>query len=179
VDFGRLSDPPGYWLPLTVELQFDPSISAAELSYLDACRQNRSLKIGEPLKHALQRQIGRAFEHVRLAPANVPVDGAVETSLGIAELTRFIPRQASRTYSVTLTLGGTASYTSARGEALFTKSLKTEVRRDVYSEERNCEIGGMDKLVEKATHNLAVGFAEALGTSIKIQEAAQARSVHR
>jgi hypothetical protein len=174
---GRLSDPPGYWLPLTVELRFDPSITAAEVAYLDACRQSRSLKIGDSLKPALQRQIGRVFERVRPAPAGVPVDGKVEVSLGITELTRFIPRQATRTYSVSLALGGTVSYTSSAGETIVTKSLKTEARRDVSSEERNCEIAGLDKLMEEAAHKLAVGLAESLGTSTKIREAAEAKSV--
>jgi hypothetical protein len=176
MDMGRLSDPPGYWLPLTVELQFDPTITAAEVAYLDACRKNRSLKIGEPLKQALQRQIGRVFERVRPVPAGVPVDGKVDVSLGITDLSRFIPRQAARTYSVSLTLGGTVSYTSSAGETLLTKGLKTEARRDLFSEERNCEIAGLDKLVDEAAHKLAVGLAESLGTSTKIREAAEAKA---
>jgi hypothetical protein len=176
MDLGRLSDPPGYWLPLTVELRLDPSVTEAELSYLDACRQNRALKIGEPLRKALTHKMGLVFERVRPAPAGEAVDGTVEIALGIKDLTRFIPRQAARSYSASVTLGATLTYATAAGEVLYTKSLKTDARRDVSSEEKSCEISGLDALAEEAIHKLAVGLAEHLATSTKVREAAEAKA---
>jgi hypothetical protein len=176
MDMGRLSDPPGIWLPLTVELHLDPTVTQAALLYLDACRKNRSLKIGEPLSKSLQRQLGRVFERVRLAPADVPVDGTVDITLGIKDLSRFIPRQATRTYSISMTLGGTVVYATAAGELLYTKNLKTEARRDVTSQESSCELNGLDTLVEETVHKLAVGLAEQLASSTKVREAAEAKA---
>src|SRR5687767_13713511 len=35
--FNRFSEPDGYWLPLTVDLRLDPSVTDAALEYTDAC----------------------------------------------------------------------------------------------------------------------------------------------
>src|SRR5438093_898765 len=54
----------GYWLPLTVGLRLDPSVTEAALAYTDSCRQPRTLPFGDRLTEALKRDIGMVFEHV-------------------------------------------------------------------------------------------------------------------
>ena len=44
--FNRFSEPDGYWLPLTVDLRLDPSVTDAALEYTDACGQRQALPIG-------------------------------------------------------------------------------------------------------------------------------------
>src|SRR5262249_1227428 len=73
-----------YALHLTVQLQSDPSIAAAQLAYQDACGQRQSLPIGAPLQDLVMRKTGGVFERVWLdgaRPLSVP-DGYVDVSLG-------------------------------------------------------------------------------------------------
>src|SRR3989442_1244941 len=100
----------GYWLPLTVGLQLDPSVTEAALAYTDSCRQPRTLPFGDRLTEALKRDIGMVFEHVladaqplgsRVATAS---DGVVEVVLGLKEVELFIHRQSTRSYPATVTL---------------------------------------------------------------------------
>ncbi|TLY41838.1 MAG: hypothetical protein E6K61_04525 [Nitrospirae bacterium] len=90
----------GYWLPLTVGLRLDPSVTEAALAYTDSCRQPRTLPFGDRLTEALKRDIGMVFEHVladaqplgsRVAAAS---DGVVEVVLGLKEVELFIHRQS-------------------------------------------------------------------------------------
>ena len=48
----RGGDSQGYWLPLTVVVRFDPSVTGAMLEYSDACRQPKTISAGEQLTYA-------------------------------------------------------------------------------------------------------------------------------
>ena len=78
----------GYFLPLTVHLRSDPSITGAQLTYQDACGQSQSLPISAPLQEMLRRKTGRVFEKVLTGEAgssSMP-DGYVDAALGLAHV---------------------------------------------------------------------------------------------
>lgn len=175
------SDSQGYWVPLTVGLRLDPSVTQAGLDYTDPCRQPRTLPLGNPLTEALKRDMGMVFERVqfdeqpfgnRVAP---PADGVLEVVLGLKGLDLFIPRQATKSYPASVTLGATVSYVDAAGNLLTTKSLRVETRGNVDTEGQSCEVQGLAGLAHDAIARLMRGLKEHLGTSIKILQAAEAK----
>ena len=93
-------DTQGYWLPLTVVVRFDPSVTGVKLEYSDACQQPRTISAGEQLTYALRREIGMAFERVRIdeAASKQTVDGVLDVSLGLKEIELMIPRQADKSH---------------------------------------------------------------------------------
>ena len=142
----------GYWLPLTVGLRLDPSVTEAALAYTDSCRQPRTLPFGDRLTEALKRDIGMVFEHVladaqplgsRVAAAS---DGVVEVVLGLKEVELFIHRQSTRSYPATVTLGATVSYFDTGGTLLSTRNLRTEARGNIDTEGQSCEVRGLAEL---------------------------------
>ena len=126
--FGR-GDSEGYWLPLTVSLRLGPSVTEAGLDYTDPCRQRRTFPIADRVHDALKRDIGMVFEHVHTdaqplsSGMAATSDGVVEVVLGLKELTLLIPRQDTKSYAATITLGATVTYYDAAGNLLYTKSL--------------------------------------------------------
>jgi hypothetical protein len=171
----------GFWLPLTVGLRLDPSVTEAALAFTDSCRQPQTLPFGDRLTDALKRDIGMVFEHV-LADAQplgsrvaAPSDGVVEVVLGLKELELFISRQSTRKYPATVTLGATVSYVDAGGTLLSTANLRTEARGNIDTEGQSCEVHGLAGLANDAITRLAQGLNQHLGTSIKILQAAEAK----
>ena len=174
--FGRLSDPEGYWLPLTVDLRLDESMTDAALDYADACRQPQMLLISHRLQEALKREIGTVFERLNTGPhaSKAPVDGAVEISLGLKEVDLFIPRQGTGSYQAVVTLGASMAYLDSTGATLYSKNLRTEARGTVKTEGQQCTVQGLAALADQAAGTLAQGFKKHLGTSTRIKEAALA-----
>lgn len=180
--FAPSSAAQGYWLPLSVSVQFDPSVIEAALDYRDACRQQRALPIADRLQESLTREIGTVFVHVRPAASQKPqkpdeeqADGTVEVTLGLKELELFIPKHDTNTYAATVTLGATVRYTEAGGVVLYSKSLRTSARGEVETDQQGCEVKGLADVAQQAITALAQGVKKHLGTSVKIQQAAEAR----
>ena len=167
----------GYYLPLTVQLRSDPSITGAQLTYQDACGQSQSLPISAPLQETLRRKTGRVFEKVltgETGSSSAP-DGYVDASLGLAHVDLAIPRKANRSYPATVTLGLNFAYTAADGRVLYSKKIQSIGRGEVDVAEVSCEVKGLDKIAQEAMGYVTDGMAKQLGTSNNIIDAAQAR----
>lgn len=166
----------GYYLPLTVQLRQAPTVAAAQLTYQDACGQNQVLPFGPQLAEAITRKSGRVFE--KIVPDNAPVppsvDGYEDVSVGMTTLDLFIPRQVTRSHPATLAIGLDFGYIAADGTVLFSKKLQGVGSGDVDVNVSSCELKGLDKIVKEAIANVTDGMAEALGTSVKIRQAAGA-----
>lgn len=173
-----VGDSEGYWLPLTVTLRLDPSVTEAGLAYTDVCGQRRTFPIGDRLKGALEREIGMVFEHLQTESSPTkhgPSDGTVEVALGLKELELLIPRKGKRSNPVTVTVGATISYFDTAGTMLYIKKLRTEDRDDVETDSERCEVRGLDKVADRAVDTLAQGLKKHLGTSTRIRQAAEAK----
>jgi len=166
----------GYYLPLTVQLRQAPTVAAAQLTYQDACGQNQVLPFGPQLAEAITRKSGRVF--AKIVPDNAPVppsiDGYEDVSVGMTTLDLFIPRQVTRSHPATLAIGLDFGYIAADGTVLFSKKLQGLGSGDVDVNVSSCELKGLDKIVKEAIANVTDGMAEALGTSVKIRQAAGA-----
>ena len=86
----------------------------------------------------------------------------------------FIPRQVTRSHPATLAIGLDFGYIAADGTVLFSKKLQGLGSGDVDVNVSSCELKGLDKIVKEAIANVTDGMAEALGTSVKIRQAAGA-----
>ncbi len=172
------SDSQGYWMPLAVTLQLDPAVTSATLSYRDSCQQPQTLPAGEPLSYFLIREVGMAFEQVRVDAAALkqPPDGAVEVALKLNDITLFIPRQNEKSYEATVSFEGTVTFRDRSGNELYVKSLRTDVRRSVNASRQGCEVKGLTDLVSDASLTFAQGVKKYLGTSVAIQDYAKQRS---
>lgn len=167
----------GYFLPLTVQLRSDPSITGAQLTYQDACGQRQSLPISAPLQETLRRKTGRVFEKVltgETGSSSAP-DGYVDAALGLAHVDLAIPRKANRSYPATVTLGLNFAYTAADGRVLYSKKIQSIGRGEVDVTEASCEVQGLDKIAQEAMGYVTDGMAKQLGTSNNIIDTAQAR----
>ena len=165
-------------IPLNVKLELDPSVTEAGLEFTDPCQQRRTLPLGESLTSVLTKQMGLTFEQIHTAtppPGDAPIDGTLRVDLGLGELDLLIPRQARKSYSATVTLGGTVSYTDASGASLFAKKLRTELRGDVETDGVGCEVKGLAPLADETIAKLAQGFKRSIADSVKIKQAAAGR----
>ncbi|WP_447986366.1 hypothetical protein [Nitrospira sp. Nam74] len=174
--FSRFSEPDGYWLPLTVDLRLDPSVTDASLEYTDACGRPQAVSVGERLTASLKKDMGLVFQRIQIPPAAQKADGAVDVALGLKEADLFIPRQTSKTYPVTVIVGATISYTDADGHVMYTKNLRTEAHGTVETEGQSCEVKGLGAVANEAVTNLTQGLKKHLGTSTKIREAAERKT---
>jgi len=170
-------DSQGYWLPLTVVVRFDPSVTAAKLAYSDACQQPKAISAGEQMTYVFRREIGMAFERVRIeeTASKQPVDGTLDVSLGLTEIELAIPRQADKVHAATVHLGGTVVFRDLTGTPLYTKSLRTDVQGEVATTRQSCDVTGLAEAVNDAGLILAQGLKKHLGTSIKLQEYSRQR----
>ena len=170
-------DTQGYWLPLAVVLKVDRSVTDATLNYDDACQQPRTMPFGEQLTYALLRQIGMAFERVRIDPEQLKgrADGEVAVSMGLQDVKLLIPRQMDKSHDATITLGATVTFQDAAGAVIYTKGIKTEWQGNVESSRLNCDVKGLAEVVNEAALVLAQGVKTQLGTSIKIRDYAGQR----
>jgi hypothetical protein len=167
----------GYYLPLTVQLRSDPSIAGAQLTYQDACGQRQSLPIAGPFQDALKRKTGRVFEKVLTGEAgslSAP-DGYVDAALGLAHVDLAIARKANKSYPAMVTVGLDFAYTAADGTVLYSKKIQSIGRGEVDVTEASCEVKGLDRIVQEALGLVTDGMAKQLGTSYKINDAAEAR----
>jgi hypothetical protein len=167
----------GYYLPLTVQLRSDPSITRAQLTYQDACGQTQSLPIGPPLQELLRRKTGRVFENVLTGEtgSSPAPDGYVDAALGLAHVDLAIPRKANKSYPATVTLGLDFAFRAADGTVLYSKKIQSIGRGEVDVTEASCEVKGLDKIAQEAMGYVTDGMAKQLGTSNMIIDAAQAR----
>ena len=174
-------DSEGYWLPLTVVVRFDSSVTDATLAYTDACQQPKTISAGAQLTYVLWREIGLAFERVRVeeAAAKQTPDGELEVSLGLTEIALTIPRQADKTHAATVRLGGTAVFRDQAGTVLYTKSLRTDFQGEVRTTRQSCEVSGLAEVINDAGLILAQGVKKYLGTSVALQEYAGQRKAAR
>lgn len=179
--FQRGGDSGGYWLPLTVAVKFDPSVTGATLAYTDACRQPRAIAAGDHLTYALRREIGLAFERVRVdgTESKQATDGELEVSLGLKELELMIPRQADKRHGATVHLGGTVVFRDLAGAVLYTKGVRIDFQGEVDTTRQSCEVSGLAEVVKDAGLILARGIKQQLGTSVKLQEYAARREAER
>ncbi len=175
----RDSETIGYFLPLTVHLRSDPSIVGAQLTYQDACGQRQSLPIASPLQELLRRKTGRVFEKVVTSETRLSSmpDGVVDASLGLAHVDLAIVRKANRRYPATVTLGLDFAYKAADGTVLYSKKIQSIGRGEVEVTEASCEVKGLDTIAQEAMDYVTDGMAKQLGTSSKINDAAEARKV--
>lgn len=171
--FNRFSEPDGYWLPLTVDLRLDPSVTDAALEYTDACGQRQTLPIGERLATSLKKDLGQVFQQIQVPPAAQQADGTVDVALGLKETDLFIPRQTSKTYPATVIVGATISYADADGTIIYTKNLRTESHGTVETEGHGCEVKGFGSVANEAVALLTQGLKKHLGTSTRIRDAAE------
>jgi len=179
--FQRGGDSQGYWLPLTVLVRFDPSVTGATLAYTDACRQPKTISAGAQLTYVLRREIGLAFERVRVDETgpNRAADGELDVSMGFNEIELTIPRQADKSHAATVRLGGTVVFRDQAGTVLYTKSLRTDLQKEVETTRQSCEVSGLAEVINDAGLILAQGFKKNLGTSVKLQEYAGQREAAR
>src|SRR5690349_8921356 len=171
--FNRFSEPDGYWLPLSVDVRLDPSVTDAALEYTDACGQRQALPIGERLTTSLKKDLGLVFQRIQIPPAAQKADGVVDVALGLKETDLFIPRQTSKTYPATVVVGATISYADANSNVLYTKNLRAESHGTVETEGQSCAVKGLGAVANEAVTLLAQGLKKHLGTSTKIRDAAE------
>lgn len=178
--FQRSSDSQGYWLPLTVVVKFDPSVTNATFAYTDACQQPKVISAGAQLTYLFRREIGLAFERVRVEDtAPLPADGELEVSLGLKEIELNIPRKADKSHVAKIRLGGTVVFREPSGSVLYTKSLLTQGQGEVTTTRQGCDVSGLAEVINDVGLILAQGFKRNLGTSVKLQEYARQRESAR
>jgi hypothetical protein len=104
-------------------------------------------------------------------------DGFVDASLGLAQVDLAIARKVNKRYPATVTLGLDFAYKAADGTVLYSKKLQSIGRGEVEVTEVSCEVKGLDTIAQEAMGYVTDGMAKQLGTSSRINDAAEARKV--
>ena len=160
----------GYFLPLTVHLRSNPSITGAQLTYQDACGQRQSLPISVPLQEMLRRKTGRVFEKVLTGEtrSSSMSDGYVDAALGLAHVDLAIVRKANKHYPVTVNLGLDFAYKAADGTVLYSKEIQSIGRGEVEVSEASCEVKGLDTIAQETIGLVTDGMPNNLGRRVRL-----------
>ena len=167
-------------IPLTPALRLSPSLTTAAVPYQNACGQQASSSIAEPLVEAVPKKFGRVFTGVTTqteAGQTQGSDGVIEVELGLKQIDLAIPRQVTRNYPVTVTLGVEVAFLAGDGTLLFSKKVQSVGRGEVEVTEESCDVKGLEPVVLEAIDLVTEGMARQVAESIRLREYAERRKV--
>lgn len=161
-------------IALSPALRLPTSLTAATITYQNACGASAAVPIGSPLAAALQQKMGRVFQRVIVDPA-VPADGVIDVAVGLKQIDLAIPRRVKKAYPVTVTVGLDLSFVADDGSTLWTKKIQSSGLGEVEVQETSCDVTGLEVVVKEAVDLVAEGAAMQASESIRIREYAGAK----
>ncbi len=166
-------------IPLAPALHLSPSVTAATVSFQNACGHVASFPLAASLTEAVQRKLRRVFSDIVLADSASGLqnqrDGIIEVGLGLKQIDLAITRQVNRTYPVTVTLGVDATFFGDNGTTLFSKKIQSAGHGEVEVTGQSCDVKGLESVVQEAVELVTEGLARQLAESIRVKEFAERR----
>ena len=166
-------------IPLTPVVWFSPSVTAAEVPYLDGCGETRSVALADALVGSVPKKLTGIFTGVTTqSQTDEPLasEGVIEVGVGPRRIELAVPKQMPGTYPVTMTVGIEMVFLARDGTLLFSKKLEGAGRGTVAVGEQACQVEGLETIVQDAIDSAIDGLAQQIAQSVQIREYAAQRS---
>ena len=166
-------------IPLTPVVWFSPSVTAAEVPYLDGCGETRSVALADALVGSVPKKLTGIFTGVTTqSQTDEPLasDGVIEVGVGPRRIELAVPKQMPGTYPATVTVGIEMVFLARDGTLLFSKKLEGAGRGTVAVGELVCQVEGLEAIVQDAIDLAIDGLAHQIAQSAQIREYAAQRS---
>ena len=166
-------------IPLTPVVWFSPSVTAAEVPYLDGCGETRSVALADALVGSVPKKLTGIFTGVTTqSQTDEPLasDGVIEVGVGPRRIELAVPKQMPGTYPATVTVGIEMVFLARDGTLLFSKKLEGAGRGTVAVGELACQVEGLEAIVQDAIDSAIDGLAHQIAQSVQIREYAAQRS---
>ena len=171
---GVMSQP----IPLTPVIWFSPSVTTAEVPYLDGCGETRSVALADALVASVPKKLTDVFTGVTTQGRTdeaIASDGVVEVGVGLRRIELAVPKQAPGTYPATATVGIEMVFLARDGALLFSKKLEGTGRGTVTVGEPPCQVAGLEAIVQGAIDSVITSLAQQIMQSEQIREYAAQR----
>ena len=166
-------------IPLTPVVWFSPSVTAAEVPYLDGCGETRSVALADALVGSVPKKLTGIFTGVTTqSQTDEPLasDGVIEVGVGPRRIELAVPKQMPGTYPATVTVGIEMVFLARDGTLLFSKKLEGAGRGTVAVGELVCQVEGLEAIVQDAIDLAIDGLGHQIAQSAQIREYAAQRS---
>lgn len=148
-------------IPLSVRMQFDPSLTDAKANYVDSCNHPREVRIGEPLEDVLLQAAQQNFKTVYAGtgPADAKPDVEVQFALLQPGLSIKPDAMYDRAPSE-LRLDAVAVFKDSAGKLLLEQPLQVtrQERLLVEPTQQRCAYASIDKFVHDTAVVLSIKF---------------------
>jgi hypothetical protein len=166
-------------IPLTPVVWFSPSVTAAEVPYLDGCGETRSVALADALVGSVPKKLTGIFTGVTTqSQTDEPLasEGVTEVGVGPRRIELAVPKQMPGTYPATVTVGIEMVFLARDGTLLFSKKLESAGRGTVAVGELACQVEGLEAILQDAIDSAIDGLAHQIAQSAQIREYAAQRS---
>ncbi len=166
-------------ISLTPVIWFSPSVTTAEMSYLDGCGETRSVALADALVASVPKTLTEVFTGVTTqsqTDETITSDGVIEVGVGLRRIELTVPKQAQGTYPATATIGIEMVFLASDGALLFSKKLEGTGRGTVTVGEPSCQVAGMEAIVQDAMDSATNSLAQQIMQSAQIREYAAQRA---
>ncbi|NGZ11092.1 MAG: hypothetical protein CV088_17205 [Nitrospira sp. LK70] len=165
-------------IPLTPVIWFSPSVTTAEVPYLDGCGETRSFALADMLVASVPKKLAGVFAGV-MAQAKtddtIAPDGVIEVGVGLRQIELAIPKQVKGTYPAAATVGIEMAFLARDRTVLFRKKLEGAGRGTVKVGEQPCQVAGLEGIVQDAIDSANNELAQQIAQSVQIREYAAQR----
>ena len=166
-------------ISLTPSLWLSPSVTAAVLSYTNACGEPGQIAIGDRLAEAVPKKLSQVFTGITpqhgLEQTGAS-DGLIEVGLGFRHIDLIIQEHVKGTYPATVTLGMEVAFIAADGTYLLSTKLEGKGRGEVEAVDGSCDVTGLEAVVQQATEAVSENLIKQVGESSRIREYAQLKA---
>lgn len=160
-------------IPLSPAIWFSPSVTTAEVPYLDGCGEARSVALEDALLGSVSKKLTGVFTGITAqSQTDEPLasDGVVEVGVGRRRIDLSIPKQTQGTYPATATVGIEMVFLARDGTLLFSKKLEGTGRGTVAVGEQSCHVEGLEAIIQDAIDSAIDRLAQLIPQSIPIRE---------
>lgn len=149
-------------IPLSVRMQFDPSLTDAKANYVDSCNHPREVRIGEPLEDVLLQAAQQNFKTVYAGTG--PADAKPDVEVQFALLQPGLNIKTDNVYDrqpADLTLDAVATFRDSSGKLLLEQPIQASRQERLLVEptQQRCGYASIDKFVYDTAVSLSIKFA--------------------
>lgn len=160
-------------IPLSPVIWFSPSVTTAEVPYLDGCGETRVVALADSLNASVPKKLTGVFTGVTAqGQAEEPIasDGVIEVGVGLRRIELAIPKQTQGAYPAKATVRIEMVFLARDGTVLFNKKHEGTGSGTVAVGEQPCHVEGLDAIVQDAIDSTIEGLAQQIAQSVEIRE---------
>ncbi|MDF0667387.1 MAG: hypothetical protein P0119_15115 [Nitrospira sp.] len=165
-------------IPLRPVIWFSPSVTTAEVPYLDGCGEARSFALADMLVASVPKKLTEVFTGVTTQAQTddtIASDGVIEVGVGLRRMELAASKKTQGTYPATATVGIEMAFLAKERTVLFSKKLEGAGRGTVKVGEQPCQVVGLEGIVQDAIDSANNELVQQIAQSVQIREYASQR----